>query len=219
MTKQSAMQCSDYGTYAIKIRNSAADINIFPVLVTPINDADEWLQAAFQVPEAKIGQLTYAHKFQYRMYIKPILGIAPGQHVTLTLPLYSLLVDRPDGTKPDECIDWWNGGRVYVYTSPVAAGAPPALTRNFGLDQPNVVIPLTPGPACVGCPMPNPPIYKCALTLPSNEPAAVTEFTVGAIDKGAIYKMVPDLRIVDLPATAHHMASPDAMPGYGVVIG
>lgn len=226
MQVPTALQCSDYGTYAIKIYNNTEDLAVFPVLATPTNDADEWLQAAFHVPKAKISQLTYAHKFQYRMYVKPRVGIAPGEHVILTLPLYSQLAGAPDGTKPDEYIDWWNGGRIHIYGSPVAVGAPAALTRNFDLDQPNIVSPLTPGPACAGCPMPNPPIYRSPTALPVNGSAQLTEYTVGAIDKGEIYTIVADLKIVDLGPTGpigngdiDHNRALNSLPDIRVVIG
>ncbi len=189
--------CGEYGTYTITIHNEAKELDIFPVLVTSTNAADEWLQAAFQVPRTKIGQVTYAHKFQYRMYVKPRVGIAPGQHVVLTLPLWSQLAAAPDGTKPDEYIDWWNGGRLHIYASHVSGGAPPVLTRNFEIDQPNVVTPLTPGPACAGCPLPNPPIFKNPAPLPIGDTALLMEYTLGAIDRGETYKIVSDFKIVD----------------------
>lgn len=233
-TIPAAVQLGDYGTYTVKIYNDTTDFNIFPVLATPTNDADEWLQAAFQVPRGKLNELTFAHEFQYRMYIKPRVGIAPGQHVILTLPLCSQLVAAPDGTKPDEYIDWWNGGRVYLYDSPISAGAPPMLIKNFDIDQSNIVIPLTPGPACRGCPVPNPPIYKSAVALPPDDPARLTEYTVGAIDKGDVYRIVPNLKIVDYyvddaarsAATGAagnprigRVGSIDAAPEFRVVIG
>jgi hypothetical protein len=215
-TIANAIQVSDYGSYAVKIFNNTPDLSIFPVFATATSETDEWLQAAFRVPRSKIAQLTFAHRFQYRMYIRPRVGIGPGEHVVLTLPLCSQLLGAPNGTRPDEYIDWWNAGRIYLYNHPVAAGAPPALTGNFEIDTPNIVAPLTPGPSCAGCPMPFPPIYRRLASELPDDPAQLTEYTLGAIDKGDVYQIVPDMKIVDCSTAA--MEDID-MPDIRVVIG
>ena len=77
-----AIQCGDYQPYTLKIfnntNNSSEKYNIYPVIATPTNDADEWLQRAAQILDSQKATLTYGHKFVYRIYINPTVGIAPG---------------------------------------------------------------------------------------------------------------------------------------------
>jgi hypothetical protein len=162
-----ANPCTDtnppYTPYTLKIFNDTTLSNIYPVIATPTNDADEWLQGGFQIQDSQKTTLTYAHQKVYRIYIQPTVGIPPGGSVTVTLPLCSELVKNPVGTvgHPDEYIDWWNGGRVYIYDNLVSAGKPPpALTLDLTNDQKYPVVPLTPGPSCVGCPNQYPPIWR-----------------------------------------------------------
>ena len=117
-----AIQCSDYLPYTLKIFNDSKKYNIYPVIATPTNDADEWLQGAAQILDSQKGTLTYGHKFVYRIYINPTVGIAPRGSVTVMLPLCSQLASNPDPTKPDQYINWWNGGRVYIYENSQVLG-------------------------------------------------------------------------------------------------
>jgi hypothetical protein len=134
------VQCSDYQPYTLKIFNDTTDYNIYPVIATPTNDADEWLQGAAQILDSQKTTLTYGHKFVYRIYINPTAGIAPHGSVTVTLPLCSQLADKPDPTQPDQYINWWNRGRVYIYDNLFSAGKPPPeLTADFTKDQANPV--------------------------------------------------------------------------------
>lgn len=210
-------------TYALKIYNNSDRYNIYPVIATPTNDADEWLQGGFQVPQDQIKTLTYGHKMVYRIYINPKTGIPPHGSVTITLPLFSQLAATPDPTKPDQYIDWWNGGRVYIYDARALRRVPPpALAKDYADDQPNLVTPLTPGPSCAGCADPFPPIFKSAVALPGNDPAQLTEYTLDGLDKGSektgkFYRLVPDtvdydISYVDhvyLPAAMGPVANPD----------
>lgn len=219
-----AIQCSDYAPYTIKITNDTSTnptkYNIFPVIDTPANDADEWLQAGFNVPKAQLTTLTYGHAFKYRLYIKPNAGLAPGDSVTITLPLCTQLLANPTGTIKDEYIDWWNGGRVYIYDSPVGSPPPAAFTKDFNKDKLNVVTPLlpTPRPTCVGCPLTEPPIYRDSNALPANDPQQLLEYTIGGIRKETVYSIDPaqivdfDISYVDhvyLPAAMGPVGNPD----------
>ena len=223
-----AIQCSDYLPYTLKIFNDSKKYNIYPVIATPTNDADEWLQGAAQILDSQKGTLTYGHKFVYRIYINPTVGIAPRGSVTVMLPLCSQLASNPDPTKPDQYINWWNGGRVYIYENLKSLGEPPAeLVADFTKDQANPVSPLTltPRPSCAGCSgVPNPPIYKSETALPPNDPAQLTEYTLTGLNKGdkkinpdPTWKLVPkivdyDISYVDhvyLPAAMGPVGNPD----------
>src|SRR5215204_1775850 len=175
-----AIECTDYGVYNLKITNDTADnptkYNIFPVITTPTNGPDEWLQAAFNVPVADLGTRKYGHDKVYLIYIKPLVGLAPGESVTVSLPVCSRLVPAtptsPIGKVNDEYIDWWNGGRVYIFDSPLGSGPPAALTAEFQRDSvpANVVTPLDGvRPTRAGCPLSNPPIYKSNVLLAAND--------------------------------------------------
>jgi hypothetical protein len=220
-----AIQCGDSQPYTLKIFNDSNVYNIYPVIATPTNDADEWLQGAAQILDSQKATLTYGHKFVYRIYINPTVGIAPHGSVTVTLPLCSQLAADPDPTKPDQYINWWNGGRVYVYDNLFSFKEPPQeLTADFTKDQANPVSPLTSGPACAGCSVANPPIYKSEIALPANDPAQLTEYTLTGLDKGdktknpdPMWKLVPgivdyDISYVDhvyLPAAMGPIGNPD----------
>jgi hypothetical protein len=74
-----AASCLDFSAtpFTIKIYNNSADYNIFPVVVTPTNGPDEWLQGGFQVPTADIATRTYGHD-----YTIPVLYQARSGHCT-----------------------------------------------------------------------------------------------------------------------------------------
>jgi hypothetical protein len=218
-----AATCSDYATYSIRITNDTINnttkYNIFPIIDTPTNGADEWLQAGFNVPNDDIATRTYGHDSKYRMYIKPMVGLAPGESATVSLPLCTQLVPgNPTGLAKDEYIDWWTGGRVYIYDSPVGAGAPAALLKDFNRDKLNEVQPNplnSPRPSCVGCPLTNPPIYRDPTALPSNDPMQLTEYTLAGLLKQKIWSLNPvpetdfDISYVD------HVYLPAAMGPIG----
>ena len=122
-----AASCLDFSAtpFRIKIYNNSSNYNIFPVVTTPTNGPDEWLQGGFQVPTADIATRTYGHDYTYRFYIKPVVGIAQGGSVTLSLPLCTQLVGNPgNGSAKD---DGSIGGMVAVFLStpmlpPTASG-------------------------------------------------------------------------------------------------
>lgn len=85
------------------INNS--DTAIYPVINSSANEINEWRMAC-----ERVNQPTYTQKFEYRAYVNWPEGLAPGQSVTLTVPLYTLL----NGATTDEQITWWNGGRLFM---------------------------------------------------------------------------------------------------------
>jgi hypothetical protein len=203
--------------YTIEIHNSSNLYNIYPVIATPTNDVDEWLQAGFAVPAAKIKTDTYGHKFVYRIYIDPQKGIPPHGSASVTLPFYSQLVDAPNPTKPDQYIDWWNGGRLYLYENPMSANAPPpALVTDYDNDKKHPASPLTPGPTCPDCQQQPIKIFKSPVALPDNDPDQLTEYTLDAAitADGAPYKLVHHLVDYDI-SYVDHVYLPVAMEPRG----
>jgi hypothetical protein len=187
------VQCSTFTPYTLKIFNNTKLYNIWPVIATPTNGADEWLQGAAQIQDGQNGTILYGHKNVYRMYFKPLAGIPPnGGFITITLPLCSQLIKNENGiygTVPDEYINWWNGGRLYLYDNLVSKGGPPQqLVNDFTIDNKpaNTVTPLAlePVPYCAECPDHNPTIFRSPVALPANDPAQLTEYTLADVDKG-----------------------------------
>jgi hypothetical protein len=219
-----APSCLDFSVtpFTIKIYNNSPNYNIFPVVTTATNGPDEWLQGGFQVATADIATRTYGHDFTYRFYIKPVVGIAQGQSVTLSLPLCTQLVGSPgDGSTKDEWIDWWNGLRILVYADFAfnSKQPPAALSNDLAADQKNGAITLfTPGPACTdGCGGQR-PVYKSMVTLPTNDPYQLTEYTLADVIKGTpswnlnIANVDYDISYVDevyLPVAMGPFGNPD----------
>lgn len=170
-------------TKIFKIYNSSLSTSIYPVISTPKQDRDLWLQAIFQTPPAKLKSQKYGNKNVYRIYINPTKGgIPPGGSVELRVPLYTQLTKADNGKKPDQFIDWWNGGRLSLYDVELA------ITRNLGQDKDNRTKPIVGATlvTCVkGCVEPL-KIYQSAEDmgdLPANDPTQLTEYTLGGIDE------------------------------------
>jgi hypothetical protein len=177
-------------TYALTIYNDTTDVTIYPVISTPTNGTDQWLQAAFAVPDPATSSRKYAHGLVYRIYVNYPTGIAPGGHVTVNLPFWSQLVSstdgtQPDGTQPDQYIDWWNGNRVSIYDSDrqVPGQPPAALKQDYTADQATPVKTVSEMPR-LECPNCNEQvsIFAGSVALPSNDPDQLTEYTLSGID-------------------------------------
>jgi hypothetical protein len=217
--------CLDHSAtpFTIKIYNNSFNYNIFPVVTSPTNGSDEWLQGGFQVPTADIATRTYGHDYTYRFYIKPVVGIAQGGSVTLSLPLCTQLVGSPgDGSTKDEWIDWWNGSRILIYANPATNSKQPpaALLKDVADDGKNGAITLySPGPACTaGCNDLHQSVYKSKSTLLANDPYQLTEYTLAAVIKGInnwdlnIANVDYDISYVDeayLPVAMGPVGNPD----------
>jgi len=224
-SEATAASCLDFSAtpFRIKIYNNSPNYNIFPVVTTPTNGPDEWLQGGFQVPTADIATRTYGHDYTYRYYIKPEVGIAQGDSVTLSLPLCTQLVGTPgDGSAKDEWIDWWNGGRILIYANPATNSKQPpaALSTDLAADNKNGAITLfTDGPACTaGCGDLHRPVYKSKDTFPPNDPYQLTEYTLADVIKGNnnwnlnIANVDYDISYVDevyLPVAMGPLGNPD----------
>jgi len=170
-------------TKTFKIYNNSLLGPIYPVMSTPKQGIDKWLQAVFKVPKGGLETQLYANDNVYRIYINPTTGgIPPGGMVVLKVPLYTQLKPTSEGVVPDEFINWWNGGRTSIYD------VPKAIERDYKEDTENPTTPIagTPLVTCVkGCLEPL-AIYQSAKgkgDLPANDPAQLTEYTLGGIDE------------------------------------
>lgn len=83
---------------------------IYPVIQAGIQNPDPWLQAVFDD-----NKNSYAETHLSRVYINPVSGIPPGDSVSVTVPWWSQLENNAD-----KYIDWWNGGRIYVFDDAAA---------------------------------------------------------------------------------------------------
>src|SRR5205814_1133688 len=146
---------------------------IYPIIEAPIlTPVDAWLQAQFQVTD--IATYTFASTKTYRAYVNGTNGILPGQTALVTVPFYSELVNNPTGSTPNQCIDWWNAMRVYLYD-----GNPQFMTQ-YTKDSANSVTLLTPGPSCMsGCSQVS--IFSSTTGVPTNDPQQLTEYTFAGV--------------------------------------
>jgi hypothetical protein len=170
-------------TKEIRIYNNSLLGPIYPVISTPKQGLDLWLQAFFKVPAAGLKTQVYANDKVYRIYINPTTGGIPiGGYVTLSVPLYSQLLSSNSGLIPDEFINWWTGGRVSLYD------VKSAIVADRLKDKKNPTTPLANAQlvTCThGCTEPL-AIYHSAKgegDLPANDPAQLTEYTMGGINE------------------------------------
>jgi hypothetical protein len=78
---------------------------------SPTTGGDVWLQAAFG-DYSKCWAVTH----DYYVYINPTTGIKKGEFASFSVPWWS---KRP-ADAPDLYVDWWRGGRVYVFDDQTA---------------------------------------------------------------------------------------------------
>nr|MDQ2860452.1 hypothetical protein [Pseudomonadota bacterium] len=169
----------------IRIYNNSLLGPLYPVISTPKQGKDEWLQAVFKIPKANLKTQLYGNTNVYRIYINLTTGgIAPGKFVTLVVPLYTQILPTNQGLVPDEFINWWKGGRASLYD--VAK----AIKVDYDKDKKNPTTPIA-GAALVtctlGCNEP-PAIFHSAKDqgdLPANDLTQLTEYTMGGIDESA----------------------------------
>ncbi|MGH9628194.1 MAG: hypothetical protein ACRD7E_07620, partial [Bryobacteraceae bacterium] len=147
------------------------------------------MQAAFAIPNSKLADYPFPTPDTFRLYLNPTgTGIPPGSTITLTLPLYTQFVptDQVNPKLPNQYVDWWNGGRISIYASLYSDGAPPkALVANYmGRASQKLLTPVAGAavPTCSGCQRPPEIFVDTAGELPSNDPAQLIEYTLGAID-------------------------------------
>ncbi len=166
----------------VKIFNDDPNHWIYPVLTTGKGAQDIWLQALFKVPSAQVPNNLYPRGKNYRIYISPSgAGIAPGQNVSITLPLYTQLVQTVVPSQPDQYVDWWNGATIQVYASGTAS-PPKALldALNHRPDQQPLTAVQSALPSCAGTACQPLQFFSDDADLPKNDPSQLVEYTLGA---------------------------------------
>jgi hypothetical protein len=178
LTPSAAVTCGDYNGNPVTIapktvtiyNNTAA--NIYPVLTTSPNGANEWIQACKRAATA------FPTNLVYKLYVNQGSGIPAGSSVTITLPLYSEIYPGAAPQGMDKYITWWNGGRV------ILADKNTRLLDTTTTD-PNAVDTETATPAAVTC---RGQSTSCQLTTyyskvqpPVNIYAQLSEYTFGAV--------------------------------------
>ena len=177
-------------TMTIEIHNNSDLYSIYPVLSTGAhNPKDTWMQAAFKVPQSQLDNNPYPNPSTFRIYLNPIgSGIPPHSTIALKLPLYTQLVpsDQVNPKAPGQYIDWWNGGRISIYASLYSDSAPPkALVSDYtARPSQKLLSPVADAavPTCSACQQPLGAFEDTGGELPSNDPAQLIEYTLGAID-------------------------------------
>jgi hypothetical protein len=128
---------SDFPGYcvkALKIYNDTGK-TIYPVIQGSLQQAgavgcangDFWLQAAFGDKSN-----CYGSTFTYHVYVNGTQGIPNGQYATVDLPFWSQRI-MDASPNPDKYIDWWRGGRLYVFDDQNAVEAGYHLDQRFPL--------------------------------------------------------------------------------------
>lgn len=192
----------------IKIFNDSTDKWLFPELEVGQPNPDVWIQAICKVPNSQIGSHPYPTTLTNRFYINPTTGIAPGQSVFITLPLYTQLVATVDPMANDQYAEWWQGENIQMFVSD-SSTPPKAFTELYLGTAPNRdQTPLTSlaanptWPTCTGT-------VACTLafkkdtkgTLPKFGPSQLIEATLGARQAQKVVNDSPpnalDVRNVD----------------------
>jgi hypothetical protein len=158
---------------------------IFPVFTTGGAHFSDELKAWF----CKDGPYTTTKLS--RIYINPTTGIAPGQSVTLQIPLYTRVMENR--VLPDTYIDWWTGDTIELFFG-TSAGPPRALTellRGADPNNPNQTqLPNQSGlPTCNSCQM---QFFVDTASIAKSNPSQLVEFNLGALQSLAPCSGPPD---------------------------
>jgi hypothetical protein len=137
----------------IVIYNNPASETIYPMIQAPQQSVptnpDIWMQGYFAVTNTTTQ--TFNTTGTYETFINKDHGIAPGKHVSITVPFYTQLkAPGPGGPgeTTDEYIDWWNAMRLYLFDSHTAVtnaynyyagGTPPVVAPYIGAVVPTCV--------------------------------------------------------------------------------
>jgi hypothetical protein len=125
-----AQNCpSQSPTQTIKIFNDsnidkAKGVWIFPVFEVGLEGPAKgniWMQAICKIPNKDIAKFTYRRTLTNRFYINPTSGIAPGESVEITIPLFTQLVATVSPDQPNQYAEWWQGQNIQLFTSPSAS--------------------------------------------------------------------------------------------------
>jgi hypothetical protein len=114
----------------IKIFNDSKDKWLFPELEVGLTGQDVWIQATCKVPNSQIPTHPYPTTLTNRFYVNPTTGIAPGESVFITLPLYTQLVATVNPTVANQYVEWWQGQNMQMFVSD-SSTPPKALTEYY----------------------------------------------------------------------------------------
>ena len=191
----------------IKIFNDSKDKWLFPELEVGLTGQDVWIQAICKVPNSQTGTHPYPTTLTNRFYINPTTGIAPGESVFVTLPLYTQLVATVNPTANNQYAEWWQGENIQMFVSD-SSTPPTAFKDNYsGATRPGQTsltsLATNPTwPTCTGT-------SACTLafkkdtegTLGKNGPSQLIEATLGARQAQKVVNDSPpnalDIRNVD----------------------
>jgi hypothetical protein len=109
----------------------------------------------------------------YFLFVNGAAGIPPGGSAIVTLPFFSQLVTPANGNIQNGFIDWWNGGRVFIYDD--QSQVQTFFAGSTQLDH-------VPTPPSLSCTLPTGSCSQLQITYRSDDPAPndhyqLTEFT------------------------------------------
>jgi hypothetical protein len=114
----------------IKIYNDSGTEWIFPELEVGLNKVDQWIQYACKITQTQADAgFNYATTLTNRFYINGVTGIAPGESVEITLPLYTQLAATVNPKEPNQYAEWWQGQNMQVFISHTRT--PPVAYTNY----------------------------------------------------------------------------------------
>jgi hypothetical protein len=155
----------------IVIYNNSAGFNIYPVLFAGApSDTDQWMRGCFRISFNNLAANPFPRPSQFRMYVNCCdtnqNGIPPGGSVTITLPFYSPLVQQinpnPGPKDPLQFIDWWQGGGINVFSTPLGTTEPPdVLKKHWSDDTHGLPANALPAPPQRVTPTRNAPVSTC----------------------------------------------------------
>jgi hypothetical protein len=156
---------------------------LYPVISTGQPPWDKWMQAEFQVCNPVSSPRKYPESYLYRIYINGVNGIPPGGSVTVTLPMWSQLVsDAPDGSKPDEYVDWWNGQRLGLFDDPTEVKKlyDADVASNTDFEGPIAGSPMV---TCKGCDISQQRVFRAKAAFLENIHGQLTEYTLAVVNE------------------------------------
>jgi hypothetical protein len=163
----------------IKITNNAKT-KLFPIVFSGARGADDWLRSLYGLNAEQIKKDKFETEYTYRSYVIEDQGLEPGETIYVQVPFYSALVSNPDPTKKDQYVDWWNGGRVFLYDDAEQ------VKEDYKAPNQKLVTPATPGlywctslnKAETACVAPHPlNLFAAKEGFPPTDLSQLTEFT------------------------------------------
>jgi hypothetical protein len=214
----------------IKITNNSNKM-LYPIVFSGAREADDWLRSLFGLDAQQIKKDKFATEYTYRSYVIEDEGMAPNTTVYVQVPFYSALVTNPDPTQKDQYVDWWNGGRVFLYDDAKQ------VRDDYKAPNQKLVTPATPGlawctslnkaeTACVAPHALN--LFKAREGFPPTDLSQLTEYTFadavtadGAPFPLFLNKVGYNISSVDqayLPVAMEPLGNP-TIPYIGTVVG